>query len=114
MLPSINYDIAVWIVFSSLITMLIISIIRDLKYIAKFLIKRIEHKYSVGDRVIVRLFDDERLYSCEIVKLLYNTKTKEPYYKIKDYNGLTFDVEASKVILTEREVLIFKANKKYS
>lgn len=74
-------------IFSSLMTLLSISIIRDIKYYVNKNKYIKEHEYKVGDKVIVKQENTKynRLVGCEILELRRHNKDQSPYYKVKAY-----------------------------
>lgn len=75
--------ICVTAIISSLVTLLILSIIRDVKRCKQIP----EHIYKIGDRVIYKQCNCKvnRLVGCEIIELRRYTKSKKTCYKVKVY-----------------------------
>ena len=109
-------NILFWCILSSLVTLLILSIIRDIVHYVKLAIKQIDYKYNIGERVVLKLpskfENNEKLIVGEITNQVYNPNIKEPVYSVKAKlnrrEEINLFVKENRIISTEAEIIRFK------
>ena len=100
-------QILFWSIVSSLTTLLILSIIRDLKHYIGLMLKRVSYKYKIGEKVVIKIPEGNsiKLMMGEITNLMYFPSTKEPVYKVFIENDLSSIIaKEDSIIFTQKEI----------